>query len=480
MAHRIFCNRTLNLRAIKAIGYDMDYTLIHYRVSEWEKHAYAHVKGRLVDEGWPIADLEFDERLMIRGLIIDKELGNILKVNRFGFVKKALHGTRPLEHDASRETYTRVIVDLSEGRFEFMNTLFSMSEACLYAQLIDRYDAAPTSLPGIHGYEQLYKKVRRTTDQAHVEGKLKGEIIANPDRFVDLDPGTALALLDQKYAGKKLLLITNSEWPYTKAMMSYAFDRFLPKGMTWRQLFDLVIIEARKPVFFTNSNPIFEVVNEEGLLKPSNGMRHGGIFLGGHAAQVEECLGLVGDQILYVGDHIFSDVHVSKNIQRWRTALILRELEEELEAQRAFEGTQKELERLMEEKERLEAQQCTLRLEDQRTRMGYGPKSNRSDRQISEESQRLRNELMALDIKIGPLAKASSEISSAHWGLLMRAGNDKSHLARQVERYADIYLSRVAHFAEETPFVYLRSARGDLPHDPAARPSIGEVSGVAE
>ena len=32
---QIFCNRTLNLRAIEAIGYDMDYTLIHYDVDEW-------------------------------------------------------------------------------------------------------------------------------------------------------------------------------------------------------------------------------------------------------------------------------------------------------------------------------------------------------------------------------------------------------------------------------------------------------------
>jgi len=30
----IFCNRTLNLRRIRAIGYDMDYTLVHYRVEE--------------------------------------------------------------------------------------------------------------------------------------------------------------------------------------------------------------------------------------------------------------------------------------------------------------------------------------------------------------------------------------------------------------------------------------------------------------
>lgn len=28
----IFCTRTLNLRSISAIGYDMDYTLMHYNV----------------------------------------------------------------------------------------------------------------------------------------------------------------------------------------------------------------------------------------------------------------------------------------------------------------------------------------------------------------------------------------------------------------------------------------------------------------
>ena len=29
----IFCSRTLNLRSITTIGYDMDYTLIHYNVN---------------------------------------------------------------------------------------------------------------------------------------------------------------------------------------------------------------------------------------------------------------------------------------------------------------------------------------------------------------------------------------------------------------------------------------------------------------
>jgi len=48
-AHRIFGNRTLNLRSIKAIGYDMDYTLIHYRVEEWERTAFNYTLDRLVE-----------------------------------------------------------------------------------------------------------------------------------------------------------------------------------------------------------------------------------------------------------------------------------------------------------------------------------------------------------------------------------------------------------------------------------------------
>jgi 5'-nucleotidase len=48
---RVFCNRTLNLRSIRAIGFDMDYTLVHYDVRAWEARAYAHVQQRLLERG---------------------------------------------------------------------------------------------------------------------------------------------------------------------------------------------------------------------------------------------------------------------------------------------------------------------------------------------------------------------------------------------------------------------------------------------
>ena len=282
-ARGIFANRTLNLRSIRAVGYDMDYTLVHYRVEPWERRAYEHTRQRLVARGWPVGHLTFVPDLAVRGLIIDTELGNVVKANRFGYVKRAHHGTALVPFEEQRKVYARVIVDLSKPRWEFLNTLFSLSEACLFMQLVEMLDAR--QLPEVLGYADLYRAVRESVDASHMEGRLKQEIAADPDTFVVLDPEVPLALLDQKYAGKKLLLITNSEWPYTASMMHYAFDRFLPEGTSWRDLFDLVIVGASKPGFFQGKREVFEVATEEGLLKPWYGkLREGSRYYGGHAA----------------------------------------------------------------------------------------------------------------------------------------------------------------------------------------------------
>jgi 5'-nucleotidase len=460
----IFCNRTLNLRSIRAIGYDLDYTLIHYVTEAWERRAYEYLRDKLVQSGWPVAHLEFDPSLVIRGLVLDLELGNIVKPNRFGYVKRASHGTRPLDYRKQRRIYARTVVDLSEPRWVFLNTFFSLSEGSMYAELVDLVDER--AIPEVMGYADLYTRVKHSLDLTHVEGTLKAEIAEHPDRFVELDPETPLALLDQRHAGMKLLLISNSEWVYTHALMSHAFDRFLPDGMTFRDLFDVIIVAARKPEFFTQRAPLFEVVSEDGLLRPALAIREGGVFLGGHAGLVESHLGKSGDDILYVGDHIWGDVKVSKSVLRWRTALIVRELEGEIAIEEATLVAEQQLAAMMRDKEQLEHAYCLLTLDAQRLRDGYGPQPSASKQEITQRMSQLSAEIAALDATIAPLAKASGELSNSRWGLIMRAGNDKSHLARQLERSADIYTSRVSNFLFETPFAYLRPPRGTLPHDP--------------
>jgi HAD superfamily 5'-nucleotidase-like hydrolase len=455
------------LRAIDAIGYDMDYTLIHYREDAWEHRSYEHLKLKLTSRGWPVHELSFDAEMMVRGLVLDINKGNILETNRFGYVKQALHGTQRMNYRAVRRQYARTIVSLREERFVFLNTLFSLSEGCMYAQAVDLLDA--NQLPEVLGYSDLYWEIRSTLDKAHMEGELKAEILADPDRFVELEPDTALTLLDQHYAGKRLLLITNSGWRYTRPMMHYAFDRYLPGEMTWRHLFEVVIVSARKPHFFSGNGRLLEVVDDDGLLRPNiGGLEPKGVYYGGNAALVEDYLGRSGDHILYVGDHLFGDVHVTKNVLRWRTALVLRELEREIRGTRSFEEDQRRLNRLMSQKAVLEHQHCQLRLQLQRLERGYGPEVTETEEELRNQMSAARASIEALDAEIAPLARASSQVSHPLWGPLMRAGNDKSMLARQVERSADIYMSRVSNLLHESPFAYLRSHRGSMPHDPAA------------
>ncbi|KAF7145349.1 hypothetical protein RHSIM_Rhsim04G0249000 [Rhododendron simsii] len=317
----IFCSRTLNFRSISAIGYDMDYTLMHYNVMAWEGRAYDYCMDNLKSMGFPVGGLAFDPDLVIRGLVIDKEKGNLVKADRFGYVKRAMHGTRMLSNRAvssvvydsmcnlhflniwnfvapvvifswcvllptyESEMYGRELVDLrKENRWEFLNTLFSVSEAVAYMQAVGK---------------ALFR--------AHVEGQLKNEIMSKPELFVEPDPELPLALLDQKEAGKRLLLITNSDYHYTDKMMQHSFNRFLPNEMGWRDLFDMVIVSARKPEFFQMSHPMYEVVTGEGLMRPCFKAHPGGLYSGGSAQMVENSLNLHGDEILYVGDHIYTD-----------------------------------------------------------------------------------------------------------------------------------------------------------------------------
>ena len=98
----VYCNRTVNLRTIRAIGYDLDYTLVHYRPSEWEGAAFRRAQELLADRGWPVDAFAFEPTAYTQGLVFDLELGNILKATRFGYVIRAQHGTGLLAFEETR------------------------------------------------------------------------------------------------------------------------------------------------------------------------------------------------------------------------------------------------------------------------------------------------------------------------------------------------------------------------------------------
>src|SRR5262249_5061190 len=148
-------------------------------------------------------------------------------------------------------------------------------------------------------------------------------------RYVMRDNELAPTLHKFRSAGKKLFLLTNSRWSYTDRMMTYLLGNAMAEYPSWRNYFDIVITASMKPAFFQERRPLMEREGE--TLKPATfPLERGRIYEGGNLHELERGLGVPGDQVLYVGDHIYGDILRSKKESAWRTAMIIQELETEV------------------------------------------------------------------------------------------------------------------------------------------------------
>ncbi|CAM9774167.1 unnamed protein product, partial [Heterosigma akashiwo] len=129
----IFCNRELKMSSLKAIGFDMDYTLSRY-YQEFDLLAYEGAKEKLVHtpvtrrKCWTMFTiLDF----FVRGLVIDKKLGNILKIDRHKYCRKAFHGFAELGSNQRKAAYQTgaTMPSFTEARFVNVDTIFTLVDA---------------------------------------------------------------------------------------------------------------------------------------------------------------------------------------------------------------------------------------------------------------------------------------------------------------------------------------------------------------
>lgn len=177
LLRRVFCNRTLDLSTMEAIGFDMvrsstwpgislsecdwravmqhgcdaasraphrrslqDYTLAQYKPETFEHLAYSQTVEKLTANfGYPdeLRRFDFDWQYMMRGLTIDKQRGNVIKVDRHKYVKIAYHGLVQMDKAARQAAYasgtSRQSFDSDD--YTTIDTLFSLAEAYLFMQV---------------------------------------------------------------------------------------------------------------------------------------------------------------------------------------------------------------------------------------------------------------------------------------------------------------------------------------------------------
>uniref|UniRef100_A0A8C2BA58 Cytosolic purine 5'-nucleotidase n=1 Tax=Cyprinus carpio TaxID=7962 RepID=A0A8C2BA58_CYPCA len=411
---QVFVNRSLAMEKIKCFGFDMDYTLAVYKSPEYESLGFDLTVERLVSIGYPqeLLNFVYDPAFPTRGLVFDTMYGNLLKVDAYGNILVCAHGFSFLRG----ELYPNKFIQRGDTeRFYILNTLFNLPETYLFACLVDfftscsRYRSCESGFKDgdlFMSFKSMFQDVRDAVDWVHFKGSLKEKTVENLEKYVVKDAKLPL-LLSRMNEVAKVFLVTNSDSKYTDAGTPHR---------PWQSYFDLILVDARKPVFFGEGTVLRQVDTTTGRLKIgtyTGPLQHGIVYSGGSSDIVCDLLGAKGKDILYIGDHIFGDILKSKKRQGWRTFLVIPELAQELH--------------------------------------------------VWTDKSTLFEELQSLDVFL----KVTHDMDMCYgmMGSLFRSGSRQTLFASQVMRYADLYAASFINLLYY-PFSYMfRAAHVQMPHE---------------
>jgi HAD superfamily 5'-nucleotidase-like hydrolase len=455
---RVFVNRNLRMSKIEAVGFDMDYTLAIYR-TEFDRLSWDVSLRFLVDRlGFPedVLGFAYDPGFGIRGLVIDMNRGNLFKMDAHRHVGKAFHGTRPIPYEERNALYRSRPIHISSASYALVDTLFSLPETHMFALMVDYLDAHHQG--NARAYQQAYRGIRLSMDTIHNDGSLKSRVVKDFTPYVDRDVDAAHTLERFIYSG----------WAYTDAVMSFLFDGVNESFPRWTDYFELVVVEAGKPGFFTSRKTLEPVPEAPREVREK-------VFRGGSLGDLQKYLVAVGDKVLYIGDHIYGDMLKSKKTTTWRTAMVVPEMEPELDGLEAAREDLRKLDRLFDHRLQLEVElnyeqrllMSLLNLESlaRDTENGGSNPIKEVARVCERNVATVRQALARVEKSIEETDRQVEARFNPHWGMLFKEGTEHSTFGEQVEAYACVYTSRVSNFLAYSPLHYFRSTRDVAAHE---------------
>jgi HAD superfamily 5'-nucleotidase-like hydrolase len=359
-----------------------------------------------------------------------------------------------IEYKQQHQLYgSSTYIDLTDPNYDAIDTSFSISFATLFSQLVDLKDKKEhLNLPD---YRTLASNLIHVLDQSHRDGSLKGKIADNLDDYIIKNQQLVLDLEKYKLHDKKIVVITNSDYHYTKLLLDYAINPFLKNHTHWNELFEFTITSAQKPRFFFDNLKFLKINVVDGTMTNLEGPLEPGVYQGGCADVFANSLCLKPEEILYIGDHIYGDVVRLKKDCAWRTALVVEELDDDINNAKQANNYDIEIQKLMDIKIPLETELNSL----------VSKKIEKRFDDNNEKIDSLQKEIHEIDHKISPLISQKRKCFNPFWGEIMRTGIEPSFFASQVERYACIYFSDLKDFFSLSPRSYLRSEFRKLPHE---------------
>ncbi|XP_011880145.1 PREDICTED: 5'-nucleotidase domain-containing protein 1 [Vollenhovia emeryi] len=333
------------------VGFDLDNTLLRYNVTNLVHMEYEVLSRFLVDErGYsgkrllkPLTDYELD--FMQKGLLLDCERGNVLKVGADRVIHRACHGTRLLTAAEIEETYPSRRSDVTDAfcrdpmslwngplsqKLRSLLDYFDIVASVAFARAVDtldeekgsplgRYEVWPDVLAGLVA---MFSREHFQTDQG-----VFGHIKRNPGKYLRKCSPDTISWLRELKKRSATFLLTGSNADFADFTASYAL------GEDWRSLFDIAVCYAKKPGFFIQTRPFLDVVNNNETDTVSKELRRGEMYSQGNWVELLEFLARVNQPVdgetnrrcLYVGDNLLQDIYVPNVYAHFDTLAVIEE-----------------------------------------------------------------------------------------------------------------------------------------------------------
>ncbi|XP_055842883.1 5'-nucleotidase domain-containing protein 1 isoform X2 [Episyrphus balteatus] len=346
------------------IGFDLDGTILRYNLDEVVPMEHELLCRYLVEhKGYSNQLLAFLDKpcemdFLQKGLFLDAERGNVLKLDNNGYILKANHGTRTMTDSEISNAYgceRKWSVTL-----QFINDPLCAWNGPLAEKmrsLLDYFDIS-VSLVFAHAIDEIdaKRKLNNTTDQSpynvwadilealiHIytrENFSNGKsgyfekIKSQPDRYLlKTSPVVIDWLRKLKESNKKLFLLTGSHIDFANFTASYAL------GENWRDLFDVVICFARKPGFFHAGREFHQIdgFREADPINLDENLEFNKVYSMGNWKQLQKAFAQSIDidvsdmRSLYVGDNLIQDVYAPEALAGMDSLAISEEMLSESE-----------------------------------------------------------------------------------------------------------------------------------------------------
>eukprot|EP00771_Trimastix_marina_P003386 gnl/Trimastix_PCT/4636.p1 GENE.gnl/Trimastix_PCT/4636~~gnl/Trimastix_PCT/4636.p1 ORF type:complete len:471 (+),score=30.90 gnl/Trimastix_PCT/4636:50-1462(+) len=260
------------------LGFDVDHTLVQYRLDNLDSamvHSCLELFPQLETETAPFftsihscQDLCPD--LFVRDVVIDVELGNILKVDFDNHIISAYHGSQPLppEHIAAMYPESRLTdfvpglppVDRDTSRYCYVDTFFERGIVALFGHCVNCVDSqndfdiervAPC--PAYRAHLQAIFRCFGSLFRNYDQGPFFPDFSQRPEYYLRKTPDHVKRWFESLRArGVRLFVCSNSLPRYVHASMSYCY------GPDWQSHFDLILTWAGKPAFFQRTD-LFQI-----------------------------------------------------------------------------------------------------------------------------------------------------------------------------------------------------------------------------